>query len=142
MLYKAVVTYVKAHESELSPQQMTQLMEAIRWIWIPTKHLTKVMHNPLVPKDMLIQSLIARVDMLEHPDIPWAPTDRRLTKRKTYGIQFEFRPEHQNFGPSSHGILNWVGTKGMTRGWCNPHVIGAVQVTASSISKGFPLELV
>src|SRR3989338_3552751 len=59
----------------------------------------------------------------------------------TYGITVEF-PAVPAIGPDGRGILAWISSNGFTREWKNPHVQRIISVTASSITKGNPVELV
>src|SRR3989338_8300742 len=58
----------------------------------------------------------------------------------TYGITVEF-PAVPAIGPDGRGILAWISSNGFTREWKNPHVQRIISVTASSITKGNPVDL-
>lgn len=149
-LYKVILKFLDAHRAELSTESeekyeqfAAKAFAAVRWVYMPLRHLKRAVTNPAVPKDLIIEALIARVQLLENPNQTWNPSDVRLQKRKTYGIQFEFPAERgAAIGPAGRGILAWVSTKGFARDWKNPHISKLVVVTASSISKGSPTDLV
>jgi ankyrin repeat protein len=144
-LYKLVNGYVDTwceRKPPLPKASVYRLMSAVRYLFIPHRKMKAVVRNERVPRDLVIEALMARVSTLESPDKPLRTSEPRLQKRRVYGINFPFRPERQHVGPRSYGILAWIATKGHTMAWRNPHESGRVRVTVSSIEKGAPHELV
>eukprot|EP01112_Ceratiomyxa_fruticulosa_P017491 TRINITY_DN545_c0_g1_i1.p1 TRINITY_DN545_c0_g1~~TRINITY_DN545_c0_g1_i1.p1 ORF type:complete len:536 (-),score=85.54 TRINITY_DN545_c0_g1_i1:62-1669(-) len=60
----------------------------------------------------------------------------RLMARPPQSIIFEYTFDFDN-----KGILYWIATNCYREPWTNPHIAGRAKVTASSIEKGLPSEL-
>lgn len=143
-LYDIIRNYVAHHREQLDTSQINTLMEAIRFRWLTRTELKEIVENPLVPRDLLVEALMAKLS--DYETIPSSPTtvvNKRLQKRETYGIAFEWMKEYDGIGGTANrGILCWIATNCGRNEWQNPHFANRVFVQASSIEKGQPMELV
>eukprot|EP01095_Lingulamoeba_sp_RSL-Kostka_P013509 TRINITY_DN5622_c1_g1_i2.p1 TRINITY_DN5622_c1_g1~~TRINITY_DN5622_c1_g1_i2.p1 ORF type:complete len:489 (+),score=134.71 TRINITY_DN5622_c1_g1_i2:132-1598(+) len=138
-LYKIIRSYVSYHQKTLSQEDITKFMESIRFRWIECEDLKKIQCDSLVPENLIIEALFARLQSHESPGKPTDLSNTRLKPRAKFGKQFEYKYDFDE-----NGILFWIATKGKKSPWQNPHLKKLIKVTAPSnnIIKGHPSELV
>jgi len=103
------------------------------------EELQEVCRNKLVARGLLVEGLMAKVEVFEHPeraDPQALILSPRLQRRIPQGIQFEYKSDFDD-----QGILYWLATCGRRQPWENPHLTGKVIVSASSIEKGAPHDM-
>ena len=112
------------------------------------------MANEEVPRELLIEAMIGKLEAHEKGNINnsggkedisnnESKNNPRLQKRESQGITFEYPLYRKQTDTSlAKGILYWLATKGGRSEKENPHKTGRVTVSASSVEKGEPMELV
>eukprot|EP01094_Clydonella_sp_ATCC50884_P019936 TRINITY_DN4008_c0_g1_i1.p1 TRINITY_DN4008_c0_g1~~TRINITY_DN4008_c0_g1_i1.p1 ORF type:complete len:443 (-),score=85.19 TRINITY_DN4008_c0_g1_i1:188-1516(-) len=137
--YKKLCAYIDAADPPISDDRIQDLMETIRFRWLSYPQLKEVESNPMVPRNLIVEALMARLadkeGFKQNANAHSSPA--RLAPRIVFGRQFEYNPSKEFYG-----ILHWISTNGNTELATNPHVAGRVVVTASSVERGEPHELV
>mmetsp|Transcript_1210 Transcript_1210/g.4347 ORF Transcript_1210/g.4347 Transcript_1210/m.4347 type:complete len:447 (+) Transcript_1210:70-1410(+) len=130
LLYELICRYVEKNPI-VEPGLVSAMMETVRFRWLSLAQLKAVESNPLVPKHLVIEALMARLEEKEDPSWEPDPNQKRFQPRVAFGMQFEYLDDFDK-----NGILYWIATDGLCRAWSNPHLSQAVVVTASSVDKG------
>eukprot|EP00007_Cunea_sp_BSH-02190019_P009022 CAMPEP_0174241140 /NCGR_PEP_ID=MMETSP0417-20130205/21972_1 /TAXON_ID=242541 /ORGANISM="Mayorella sp, Strain BSH-02190019" /LENGTH=828 /DNA_ID=CAMNT_0015320341 /DNA_START=117 /DNA_END=2600 /DNA_ORIENTATION=- len=136
-LYRQIERYIDKHPG-LSQEHIDGMMRSCRFVFLDNESMEKVVSNPLVPRDLIIEALMAKVK----PENARDPKNPRLQPRERYGISFVFSKKTQGVGRTGAGVLDWIATQSGTKAWENPHEKQEIHVTASSIEKGSPHHLV
>jgi len=122
----------------LSASEIEQFMSTIRFRWMSYDELVEVSKNAQVPRNLLVEALLGKVEGYEHPEkIDQDQPNMRLCKRIPQGIQFEYKSDFDD-----QGIIYWIATDCRRSLWDNPHAKGKVIVTVSSLEKGTVLDFV
>jgi hypothetical protein len=135
-IFITVCKYVEAHQDDLTEEQINTLMESVRFRWLNYEQLEDAVNNPLVPRYLLVEALMAIVRDQKFPHNRKEESNPRLQERLSYGIDFEYRGSGE-----SMDILSWIATNSGTDKWQNPVLSGRIKVAASSIEKGHPGDL-
>ncbi|KAH3763437.1 E3 ubiquitin-protein ligase Ufd4 [Pelomyxa schiedti] len=137
VLYTTICNYIMKKMDKLSPQTICDIMGSIRFRFFTAEQLLEAVSNPLVPREFIIEAVMFKLQKLERPDLPIVMT-QRLQPRRAQGIQFEHTHDFDE-----QGVLHWIATDGLQEKWRNPHDMpGGVKVTASSLERGQPRDLV
>ena len=141
-LFLGLDAYIRAHP-DLPPAQIAEMVRCIRFVHFTMEQMNQyAIGNPIVPPDLVIEALAAKVSRLENPQVPSAghPLIPRLRERKRYGLTFEYSDKN-GVGPFGNGVISWIATSCGTAEYQNPILKGEVKITVSSIDKGDPNQL-
>lgn len=139
-LYLTVAEYVRIHSERLESENVEKLMECVRFRWLTFDQLKEAEQNNAVPRRLLLEALMIRLKTYEKgvgDVVEEEAKCKRLAPRITAGLRFEYRKDFDE-----NGILFWISTNACREPWVNPDMGGKIKVTASSIEKGVPCELV
>ncbi len=134
-VYKTICSYLRNKEIPL--QVRNELFETVRFPFMKYDELEECIKDALVPMNLVAEALMIRLASHECPEKSHS-SKLRLQKRVAYGRLFEYSGDFDE-----KGVLYWIGTKGATAKWRNPSLVeNGVKVTASSVEKGDPIQLV
>eukprot|EP01114_Cavostelium_apophysatum_P000023 TRINITY_DN10026_c0_g1_i1.p1 TRINITY_DN10026_c0_g1~~TRINITY_DN10026_c0_g1_i1.p1 ORF type:complete len:446 (-),score=70.30 TRINITY_DN10026_c0_g1_i1:46-1383(-) len=137
-LFECIVEYVEILEGELSEEQISELMECVRFSKMSFQELQQCSKCPLVPKQLIIETLMHKLRRYEMPDnleLSSEPPNVRFQKRiscTTFEYEFDF---------DANGVIYYIATSGRTAAWSNPHTSGQLHVSSSQIEVGNASEL-
>lgn len=132
-VYTVICNYIEAR-GDLSEANIQTLFENVRFPFFSLKQLEKAEGNPLVPRFLIIEGLMARLKKVETPEDEPETLPIRMTPREIIGIEFQY---HSDF--DQNGILYYIGTNGSTEPYENPSLTGRVKVLESARSCLFSL---
>eukprot|EP01133_Synstelium_polycarpum_P015822 gene15822-18802_t len=137
-LYLIVTSFIRAN-LQVDSDATAELMSQIRYIWMTYEQLIEISSNPLVPKDILIETFMERLKKYEHHDTSLEPpvNHSRFLPRPPQSILFEYNHDFDN-----KGILYWISSSGLKDKWTNPHTASKIKITSSSIDKGNHFDIV
>ena len=139
-VYKTIYNYLRSHyksEEDIPYDVRNELFETVRFPFMKYDELEECIKDALVPMNLVAEALMIRLATHECPEKSQSSI-LRLQKRVTYGRLFEY-----SYDFDEKGVLYWIGTKGATAKWRNPSLVeNGVKVTASSVEKGDPIQLV
>lgn len=143
-LYKQVLRYVKRRRPALTAAEVEDMMGCIRFRWFSLKELHQANKNAVVPRNLLIEALLIKLEDTQVGKAVPAPEHAlHLQPRKNLGLSFEYKSKYKREDlKNCKGILHWLATDHGRQERRNPHTTGDVKVTASSVEKGNPEELV
>eukprot|EP00211_Chloroparvula_japonica_P006028 CAMPEP_0119121880 /NCGR_PEP_ID=MMETSP1310-20130426/2302_1 /TAXON_ID=464262 /ORGANISM="Genus nov. species nov., Strain RCC2339" /LENGTH=379 /DNA_ID=CAMNT_0007111461 /DNA_START=189 /DNA_END=1325 /DNA_ORIENTATION=+ len=137
-LYRTICNYIERTQQPLKQEDVEELFLCVRFVWMEYEQLQEVVANSRIPPRLLTEALMHRIRITERPNLAPGIVPPRLQKRPVYGMRFDYSCDFDQ-----NGILYWLATKGKgwDTDWVNPHISGEVKVTASSIEKGNPVDL-
>lgn len=143
-LYKQVLRYVKKRRPALAAAEVEDMMGCIRFRWFSLKELHQANKNAAVPRNLLIEALLIKLeDSQAGRPVAAADGALHLQPRKNLGLSFKYKSQYRREDlKNCKGILHWLATDHGRQERRNPHGTGDVKVTASSVEKGNPEELV
>ena len=137
-LFKGLQEYVLSHK-DLPKEHVEEMVRQIRFVHFSMEQMHEfVFGNPIVPPDMIIEALAAKVERLEQGDSKDVKENPRLRERKRYGLTFEYSSKTNGVGVNGNGVITWIATNCGTTGWENPTIGKKVRITVSSEEKGDP----
>jgi hypothetical protein len=139
-VYELISGYIAAHKSELSVEETRRLQEETRFrFFSPAQMQEVVARSSDAPIDLILEGALARLEDLERKTGPMqlVGTRKQLKRRQTHGLQFPFTPELE-----MKGIVHYLATNGGKDEYANPHLLGVLTVSASSLERGLMLDLV
>ena len=142
-LLQGLESYIR-EKKEISPAIVTEMVRSIRFIHFTMEQMNKyVIGNPLIPPEIVIEALAQKVTKLVQPGCLelQQPLSPRHRERKRYGLMLEYVERKNGVGPNGNGVLAWIATNGGGSQWTNPAINGDVKITASSVDKGDPSQL-
>ncbi len=141
-LFVGLQAYLSVHK-DLSPDQISEMVRCIRFVHFTMEQMSQhAIGNPIVPPELVIEALAAKVSRLENPlqSSSQPPVIPRLRERKRYGLTFEYS-DKSGVGPNGNGVISWIATNCGTTEYQNPILRGDIKITVSSIDKGDPNQL-
>jgi hypothetical protein len=120
----------------VDPATVKVLFQNVKFYYFTFEQLLEVSRHPLVPKELLVEPLLARLQAQEAPKVA-LPRHMMYKPRLSAGIRFEVNDSEKPLG-----IIHWLGTNEGTSAWSNPATSGVVSVHASSVERGTPNNLV
>jgi len=133
-LYNIIAKYIEAHKATISNENIYELFQHVRYRFIPYKLLEEVIKNPMVPRDFIVEAGMFRLAEWEKAENAVQISNKRLQPRPRQSVTLDYAGDGK-------GILYWIGTNCEKEPWQNPATRG-VRVTASSIERGQPMDLV
>ncbi len=143
-VYELISSYIAAHKHELSSEEKRRLQEETRFRFFSPAQMQEVVarcdaEGGDAPIDLILEGALARLEELERKTGPMqlVGTKKHLKRRQTHGLQFPFTPELE-----MKGIVHYLATNGGKDEYANPHLLGVLTVSASSLERGLMLDLV
>lgn len=138
-VFELISRYLAAHDAELSPEQKRSLQEETRFLFLSLPQMQAMKARASCPMDLLLEGAVAKLESLERKDGPMrlVGSKKQLKRRQTHGLQFPFTPELE-----MRGIVHYLATNGGRDEYANPHLLGMLTVSASSLERGLMLDLV
>lgn len=154
-VYTVVCNYLQHNHADLEPQEVENMMSAVRYRWISYRQMQEVVANEAVPRSLIIDALMARLQtyesgvVLKGNNIP-----QNLRKRPVCGALIEYTsPEptleeaspiqspsassaEQAPGILPNGIIHWLATTFGRSTWKSPVSLGTMAVFSSSLERG------
>ncbi|KAJ3451146.1 hypothetical protein M0813_27968 [Anaeramoeba flamelloides] len=150
-VYNIICNYVERRNhntnKKLNKQNIKKIMELIRFSFLTLNQLKAVEKNPNVPREMLIESLMARVESHEKKkkkkksetlgneqrEVP-----KRFRARPICGTSYDYEEDFDK-----NGIIYSIGTQKNKKTFKNPSKKQKTKFTihASSIERGDPLDV-
>lgn len=133
-LFHAVESYLsKFKPNDFTEEMLESLFENIRFENVDYKILESALSNPMVPKTLLSQALMARLASFENPtSVNVYQEDSNRRRRTSYGRLFH--PTSKSF--ENKDALYYIATHEYREKWKNPHLENLIEVKWSSIEKG------
>ncbi len=143
-VYELISSYIAAHKNELTAEEKRKLQEEPRFRFFSLSQLQEVVARAdsgtgEAPIDLMLEGALAKLEELERKSgqMRLVGTKKHLKRRQTHGLQFPFTPELE-----MKGIVHYLATNGGKDEYANPHLLGALTVSASSLERGLMLDLV
>jgi hypothetical protein len=143
---------VEANPDDLTEEQVQNIMSSVRYRWLSYKQLQEVVANSAVPRDLIIDALMGRLQTYESGVVPKASDmPQYLRKRPVCGALFEYSPpdavldpaivaasvpQPQAAGIVPRGIVHWLASTSGRSTWKNPVGMGIMNATGSSLERG------
>ncbi|KYQ93288.1 BTB/POZ domain-containing protein [Tieghemostelium lacteum] len=134
--------------------KVSDLMGEIRFIWMTYEQLIQISDDPLIPKEILIETFLERLKKFELQSSSTTSSPTTVTQHSPNTLQINTSANHSSktrYLPrppesilfeytsdfDNKGILYWIATNGNPKDtWVNPHQSQRIKVTSSSIDKG------
>ena len=124
-------------EEPISKEILDEMVRCIRFVQFSMDQLrAHVIGNSMIPPDVIIESLAAKVTTLEQntssssSSLPPLPTNPHLfKKRKQPGLTLGYSEKKGGVGPNGNGVLNWIATNCGITEWQNSSLQAIVKVT-------------
>jgi len=129
-LYNCICRYI-ASQDNLTQKNITDLMNNIRFRWMPIDEIHLCAKDEKVPKETLLEAILMRLATYEKSNEKFYADDQRFHKRITCNT-FEYKGA--NF--DENGVIFYLSTNGGTEQYKNPQLTGKIFVTFSSIEVG------
>jgi hypothetical protein len=92
-LYVLVCRYIAANEEWLRPEDTDCLFQCVRFRWLSYPHLCHALRNRRVPRYLLVEACLARLQQLETPSaVVSKALPLRLQRRRWNGVSIEYCP--------------------------------------------------
>ena len=141
-VFELIARYIEAHDAELTADEKRKLQEETRFLFLSLPQMQAMKNRPSAPLDLLLEGALAKLESLERKEgqMRLVGSKKQLKRRQTHGLQFPFTPELE-----MRGIVHYLATNGGRGGrdeYFNPHLLGVLTVSASSLERGLLLDLV
>ncbi|KAJ5070781.1 hypothetical protein M0811_01762 [Anaeramoeba ignava] len=136
-VYYTICQYIKNHPN-INEEEAKILMVSVHYPYLNYEDFEHARQNPYTPKDIIIESLVKRIDILQNNLIPLEDEIKQFQPRPLCGISFDYQSDFD-----TNGIIFYIGSRSLTNTFSNPardETIG-FHIFTSSIEKGDPLDL-